>query len=301
MEHEQRRHEQHLTRSQRVPVHVYFLIIILVVGSAWGVALYNEQAAQSLVANPATAQKIARSEAFGKVLNQRLEQALNASNSDLDIEGLLTNSAILQSLVDNNVARQLDQFSRSDAFKNAITEALPVNPATDDNASLLQQIQRKMQQYESRLTDVSQRVNDDESAQAVNALQSNFVELQHMLGDLSAELRCSLAMSAEGKSSFLLKEKRSTNLRVYNVVVTLGSIRKDMIDSVTISGPSADNSQTDTRVVGNVRLGSSLEFQSGGHNYEGLFTFKQARFGPDFVGFEVREKLLPGEGCASPT
>jgi len=110
-------------------------------------------------------------------------------------------------------------------------------------------------------------------------------------------VRCSLAMKTTAKSSFLLKEKRSTQLQVYNLVVTLGRVRKNIIDSVTISGPNADKTQTDTRVVANVKLGSRMEFHSGGHNYEGVFTFKQARFGPDFVGFEVQEMLAPAKNC----
>ena len=77
----------------------------------------------------------------------------------------------------------------------------------------------------------------------------------------------------------------------------------NMIGTVTISAPNADRSQVNTTVVGNVKLGIPLEFQSSGHHYEGVFTYRQPRFGPDFVGFEVKqmapEECLQSESVAT--
>jgi hypothetical protein len=281
----------------KVPVHVYVLVFVVAIVTAVGVSMYNSNHARSLIESPETANSLSVSPAFTNAMDTSVERVLQSENADIDLDTLLSNSVILQGLIDQAVTERLVDYGNSPDFQDSVSLALPQVSDIQNNAGLLKQIQNKMKQYESNLAKVTRRVNDDESVQAVNDLQSNFVELQQLIGGLSQEMRCSLAMVGKSKSSFLLKEKRSTELQVYKLIISLGSIKKDLIESVTISGPNADSSRADTRVIANVRLGSEIDFQSGEHNYKGVFTFRQARLGPDFVGFEVQEILIPGEDC----
>lgn len=289
------------SRKNNIPVRVYVLVLVVAVVSAVGVSVYNNKFAQALIESPETANRISTSDAFTKAVGERVERALQSNNSKIDLDGLLSKSAILQSLINQAVSERLIEYGSSPDFQDSVSLALPQVSELDNNASLLRQIQSKMNLYESRLAQVARRVNDDESVQAVNELQGHFVELQQMIGGLSQEVRCSLAMVGEGKSSYLLKEKRSTELLVYKIVVTLGSLKKDLIESVTISAPNSDSTQANTRVIANVRIGSAIDFQSEGRSYKGVFTFRQARFGPDFVGFEVQEIRVPSEDCMAET
>ncbi|MBV1907155.1 MAG: hypothetical protein KUG75_13850 [Pseudomonadales bacterium] len=290
-------------KKLKVPAHLYVLMFILFAGSVLAVIVYGKQAVKAIIANPDTAQNIVDSESFTRLLNQKLEQALSSSNSDLNMDSLMAGSDVLQRLIDDAVSRQLIEYGRSKAFQLAVSQARPeVRPsgsADDADAEQIKQIQRKMRQYESQLAKISLEVSDDDSMQIVNELQGDFVELQQLIGDVSEELRCTLVGLGGAKSSFLLKEKRSTELQVYNVMVSLGSIRGGVIGSVTFTGPNEDSTQVDTLVIGNVKLGGRVEFQSGTNRYSGLFTFRQARLGPDFVGFEVTEMLAPVDGCLS--
>ncbi len=263
--------------------------------------MYDNKYARSLIKSPETANTLSTSAAFTKAMDTSVERVLQSENTDIGLDDLLSNSVVLQSLIEQAVTERLSDYGNSADFQDSVSLALPQVSDVKNNAGLLKQIQNKMQQYESNLAQVTRRVNDDESVKAVNDLQSNFVELQQLISGLSQEMRCSLAMVGNSKSSFLLKEKRSTELQVYQLLITLGSIKKDLIESVTISGPNADSSRADTRVIANVRLGSQIDFQSGEHNYRGVFTFRQARLGPDFVGFEVQKALVPSEDCVTDT
>ena len=286
-------------QSPRVPTHIYVLVFAVAIITALGVSIYNTRFAQALVSSSETASQISASDSFAKAVDEGVERALQSDNTEIDLDTLLSKSTLLQNLINQAVNERLIDYGNSTDFRDSVSLALPPVNELENNASLLKQIQSKMKQYETKLAQVTRRVNDDESVQAVNDLQSNFVELQQLIGGLSREVRCSLAMVGGGKSSFLLKEKRSTELQMYKIIVTLGALKKDLIESVTISGPNADSTQANTRVIANVRLGSAIDFQSGGNSYKGVFTFRQARFGPDFVGFEVQETLIPTEDCLS--
>jgi len=284
-------------KKQGVPLHIYGLVFAVAIATALGVSLYDRQFVRILLENPETAANLSASAAFEKAMDRSVERILRSDDAEIDLDNLLSKSELLQRLINQAVSERLLEYGSSPDFQDSVSLALPKVSDLENNASFLRQIQNKMKLYESKLAQVSRRVNDDESVQAVNDLQSNFVELQQLIGGLSQEVRCSLATVGRGKSSFLLKEKRSTELQVYKIVVTLGALKNDLIESVSISGPNADSTQANTRVIANVRLGSAIDFQSGGHSYQGTFTFRQARFGPDFVGFEVQETLIQTDDC----
>lgn len=280
-------------QQTKVPTHIYVLIGTLAVAGALGIVAYNQAQMAAMLENPELVQKVVESNA----LRTSIERETDSSLSALDLEALLNESNVLQSMVTRSVSDQLAGYGSTTAFHDAVASALPEQPRVDDNSTKLDQLQSKISQYEVQLTEIAARVEDDQSAHAVNQLQGQLIELQQLIGSLSEEVQCTLSVPNRSRSSFLLKERRTTNLRGYDLVVTLGRIKKDVIDSVAISAPNADRTQTDTKIVGNVTLGIPLEFQSGGHSYEGVFTFRQARIGPDFIGFEVMETALSTEEC----
>lgn len=280
--------------NPRVPTHVYGLIGALAIVTAISVIAYNKMQMAAMLENPELTQKIIASSAFKK----SVEQETNDSVSAVDLQALLFEGDELKSMVSRSVSDQLIAYGSTDAFYEAVDSALAEQPKLDDNSNKLDQLRSKLDLYESQLADIAAQVNDDESAHAVNQLQGQLVELQQLIVGLNDEVHCTLSMFPRSKSSFLLKERRSTDLRGYELVVTLGRIKKDVIDSVTISAPNAERTQVNTKVVAHVTLGNPLEFQSGGHSYEGVFTYRQARFGPDFVGFEVTETPVSAEECS---
>ena len=282
-----------MPNQQSTPARVYVMIVAVAITTALGVATYDKTQRAAMLENPELVEKLVESEALKRLIEQEASRSL----ADLDWQAVLSESDELQSWVSQSVADQLDGYAASNAFHEAVISALPEQPKIDDNFSKLNQLQSKLDQYELQLTGIAAQVNDDESALAVNQMQGQLIELQQLIGNLSDEVHCSLSLANNSKSSFLLKERRTTVLRGYDLVITLGRLKKDVIATVTISAPNAERSQVDTTVVGNVTLGKPLKFSSGGDNYEGVFTYRQPRFGPDFVGFEITKIAMTPAEC----
>ncbi len=126
-------------------------------------------------------------------------------------------------------------------------------------------------------------------------MQGQLFQLQGMIDGLSKDVRCVVANAGGGRRSFLLKERRTTQLAGVDLMVSLGRLRKGVLDSVSISGTSNNGSQPSTAVKANVRIGSPFEFQANGRAYDGVLTYSQGRWGPDFVGLEIQADPLSGE------
>lgn len=261
--------------------------------------------APKVVATPEFVQSLERSNALDDKLDGRLQNLLSdesAAQNLLAQEGVQTqlNTSINQSLV----AGYGRELIRSEVTK-AVAKAAPVaskTSAAPSKASEVARLRGIMQGYEGRLAELATQVQDDESATVVNGLQGQLFEMQSLLSGLSKEVRCVVANGGGSTRNFLLKERRSTPLSGVNLLVSLGRLRKGVLNTVSISSydPSASAGEVaaTTAVKANVSIGNPFNFNANGRAYEGTFTYSQGRWGPDFVGFEMRD--LGVTGAVSP-
>lgn len=257
--------------------------------------------APKIIATPEFIQSLDRSEALGNELENRMLALL----SDEQVaQNFLSQSAIVIEL-DASINQSLsDGFGRTvivDAVASAVSAATPaVKPraAKPVESAQVERLRRVMQGYEGRLAKLATQVDDDESAVAVNGLQGQLFEMQTLLSGLSKEVRCVVANGGGATRNFLLKERRSTTLSGVNLLVSLGRLKKGVLNTVAISShnPSAGAGEaaSTTAVKGNVSIGNPFNFNANGRAYEGTFTYSQGRWGPDFVGFEMRDIGLMG-------
>jgi hypothetical protein len=256
--------------------------------------------APKIIATPEFIKSLDRSAALGDELDDRLLALLS---DDLVAQNLVSQSGIVSEL-DASIQQSLsDGFGRTviaDAVASAVKKATPAvgsKAAKSVDSAQVERLRRVMQGYEGRLATLATQVDDDESAIAVNGLQGQLFEMQTLLTGLSQEVRCVVANGGSTRN-FLLKERRSTPLSGVNLLVSLGRLKKGVLNTVSISShnPTAGPGEaaSTTAVKGNVSIGKPFNFDANGRAYEGTFTFSQGRWGPDFVGFEMRDIGLMG-------
>lgn len=258
--------------------------------------------ATKVVAAPEFTQSLDRSDALGDELEDRVLKLLS---DELVVQNLVSQSGVSSEL-EASVSRSLaDGYGREVIAAAVASELKKSKPVVASKAaaaplegSEVTRLRRVMQGYEGRLAKLATEVKDDESASIVNGLQGQLFEMQTLLTGLSAEVRCVAAKGGGNTRNFLLKERRSTPLSGVNLLVSLGRLKKGMLNTVSISShnPNAGEGQVaaTTAVKGNVSIGNPFNFDANGRSYEGTFTYSQGRWGPDFVGFEMRDIGLMG-------
>lgn len=257
--------------------------------------------ATKVVAAPQFTQSLDRSDVLGDELESRVLKLLS---DDLVVQNLVSQSGVSSEL-EASVSRSLADGYGREIIAAAVASELKKSKSVAGSSAAapiegaeVTRLRRVMQGYEGRLAKLAVEVKDDESATIVNGLQGQLFEMQTLLTGLSAEVRCVAAKGGGNTRNFLLKERRSTPLSGVNLLVSLGRLKKGVLNTVSISShnPNAGKGQVaaTTAVKGNVSIGNPFNFNANGRSYEGTFTYSQGRWGPDFVGFEMRDIGLMG-------
>ena len=122
------------------------------------------------------------------------------------LDQLLT-SGELQSLVSQRSELVLDEFRASSGFEQAV---LAVMGDDRDSGDPVNEFRGTLARYERELSELAMEVRDDESAEAVNAMQGQLVELQRNSAGLFDQVACAVALQDNAPRTFLLKSNDST-------------------------------------------------------------------------------------------
>ncbi len=289
-----------------VAVALVGLILAWISGRQGAESFLNNEAvlanlATKVVAAPEFTTSLDRSAVLGDELEGRVRELLS---DDLVAQGLVAQGSVASEL-EASVSRSLADGYGREVIAAAVASELKKSKSVAGSSATapvegaeVARLRRVMQGYEGRLAKLAIEVKDDESAALVNGLQGQLFEMQTLLTGLSAEVRCVAANGGGNTRNFLLKERRSTPLSGVNLLVSLGRLKKGVLNTVSISShnPSAGAGQvaSTTAVKANVSIGNPFNFNANGRSYEGTFTYSQGRWGPDFVGFEMRDIGLMG-------
>lgn len=281
------------------------LVLAWIAGRQGAESLLNSETilndlAPKVVAAPEFSRSLDQSDTLDNELNERVLLLLSDEQfaQNLVTQGSIASeleSSVNQSLADGYGREVIAAAVASELSK--ATAGVSSKAAAPAQSAEVARLQRVMRGYEGQLARLASEVQDDESASIVNGLQGQLFEMQTMLSGLSQEVRCVVAKGGSTRN-FLLKERRSTPLSGVNLLVTLGRLKKGVLNTVSISShnPSAAVGEVaaTTAVKAKVRIGNPFNFNANGHAYEGTFTYSQGRWGPDFVGFEMRDLGLTG-------
>lgn len=239
---------------------------------------------------------IADSSQISEATRANLDVALGEPETlDHLISQTLVSDGLNQLVAAKGIAA-VDEFKESAAFREAV-RAATVDVESDNDP--IAEMNRSLSRYEKQLGELAQRVEDDESAALVNALQGQLVGLQKDIAGLSDRVACAVAYRGNSPRTFLLKSNESTDLPGMDLVVSLSRLKDEVIETVSVSARDGSLNQVHTQVIGQVSLGKPFTIDQGETHYEGTFTFAQTRlFGKAFVGFEIRMTDVAGEPCA---
>ena len=210
------------------------------------------------------------------------------------LDQLLT-SGELKSLVSQRSELALDEFRASSGFEQAVLAVVGDDRGSGDPVN---EFRGTLARYERELSELAMEVRDDESAQAVNAMQGQLVELQRNIAGLSDQVACAVALRGNAPRTFLLKSNDSTPLPGYDLVISLSRLRNDVVETVSVSTPEGSTNQVNTKVIGDVQMGKPFAIVQGDVSYEGLITFAHKRlFSKALIGFEIRMVSADGDSC----
>jgi len=256
--------------------------------------------ADRLAADPDLRATLAASTEFRDAARHAITESLTADD-DLQTAVIraVANSPELAALMDQASASAVARFQAGDGFRSAVLAAM-AEPAESGDLALpvIDDMQRALRAYEQQLTALAAEVRDDESAAAVNAMQGQLLQLQQNIDGLSDQVGCALQAQGRAPRTFLLKSNESTALPGYDLVISLSRLRDERIETVSVSAPEGAGTQVNTKVIGNVALGTPFRFEQGNTTFEGVFTFAQNRlFARALIGFEIRPVIPDGGPC----
>jgi len=241
-----------------------------------------------------------RSIADSEEVSERTRSHVEAALEDPDVLDELVArtlaSGAFNQLVESKGTAAAAAFADSDAFEAAVLNA---GSDAETGEDPIDELSRSLARYEQELGALARQVKDDESAIAVNDLQGQLVTLRQDISGLSDRVACAVAYRGNTPRTFLLKSNESTVLPGMDLVVSLSRLKKEVIETVSVSAQEGSLNQVHTQVIGNVKLGKPFTIDQGDTHYEGTFTFAQTRlFGKAFVGFEIRMTATDGQPCA---
>ena len=260
----------------------------------------NQTISQQLASDPDLRSQLARSTEMADATRQVLSESIL---QDEDLQAALLTRTLesreLETLIADRNETALENFQSSAAFEQAVQSS---TSSELESADPVDELKRSLVRYERQLATLAKEVKDDESAEAVNAMQGQLMTLEQSIAGLSDQVACAVALRGNSPRTFLLKSNESTVLPGFDLVISLSRLKDELIETVSVSAQEGSLNQAHTQVIGNVHLGRPFDIAQGNTQYEGVFTFAQSRlFSKAFVGFEIRMTSVDGDSCLPAT
>ena len=135
-----------------------------------------------------------------------------------------------------------------------------------------------LRQYESRLDELQARADDPAVANEIAATRAEINRIEVLLDDLSTRVDCASLAARTSVRTLVVPSRSSLEVPDETIVLSVGRLRDNKIDTVSINARAAVDEPISTRVVGAVRIGTSVEFRHETSDYIATFTHATRRF-----------------------
>jgi len=155
-----------------------------------------------------------------------------------------------------------------------------------------------LKKYEARLDDLQARADDPAVANEIAATRAEISRIEVLLDDLSTRVGCASLAARTNVRTLVIPSRSSLEVPGETVVISIGRLRNDAIDAVSINARNALEEPISTRVVGEVPIGSSVEFRHEASDFVATFTQATKRFlNSALIGVELRSSPIELAEC----
>ena len=199
---------------------------------------------------------------------------INEATSPL-LEKISEQAAQLELLagVQQRLAKAIEESDEESDLRAALEQEMAQN-AEQTRASL----RSDLAAYESRLDDLQARADDPAVANEIAATRAEIARIEVLLDDLSTRVNCASLAARTSVRTLVVPSRSSLEVPEETIVLSVGRLRNNVIDTVSINARAALDEPVSTRVVGEVRIGSSVEFRHESSDFVATFTHATRRF-----------------------
>ena len=159
-------------------------------------------------------------------------------------------------------------------------------------------LQSDLRRYESRLDDLQARADDPAVANEIAATRAEIGRIEVLLNDLSTRVDCASLAANTNVRTLVIPSRSSLEVPEDTVVISVGRLRGNVIDTVSINARAELDEPISTRVVGEVPIGGSIEFRHETTLYIATFTHATKRFfSSALIGLELRSAPMQLADC----
>jgi hypothetical protein len=206
-------------------------------------------------------------------------------------ETIAEQAAVLEAMA--GTQRQLASAVEQSGLREALEQEIAQN-AEQTRDSLKADLVR----YEARLDDLQARADDPAVANEIAATRAEIDRIEVLLDDLSTRVDCASLAARTSVRTLVMPARSSLEVPDETVVISVGRLRNDAIDAVSINARAALDEPISTRVVGEVAIGSSVEFRHESLDYVATFTHATRRFlNSALIGVELRSSPIELAEC----
>ena len=120
--------------------------------------------------------------------------------------------------------------------------------------------------------------DDPAVANEIAATRAEIDRIEVLLSDLSTRVDCASLAARTSVRTLVVPARSSLEVPDETIVLSIGRLRDNKIDTVSINARAALDEPISTRVVGAVRIGTSVEFRHETSDYIATFTHATRRF-----------------------
>ncbi len=191
------------------------------------------------------------------------------------------------------VQQQLTSAVEESGLRESLQQEI-VRTAEQTRGSL----QSDLLKYESRLDDLQARADDPAVANEIAATRAEIGRIEVLLDDLSTRVDCASLAASTNVRTLVVPSRSSLEVPDETVVITVGRLRGNAIDTVSINARAALDEPISTRVIADVPIGGSVEFRHESADYVATFTHATKRFlSSALIGLELRSAPVELADC----
>ncbi len=155
-----------------------------------------------------------------------------------------------------------------------------------------------LRKYETRLDELQARADDPAVANEIAATRAEIDRIEVLLNDLSTRVDCASLAARTNVRTLVIPSRSSLEVPEETVVISVGRLRNNAIDTVSVNARAALDEPVSTRVIGEVPIGGSVEFRHESKDFVATFTHATRRFlSSALIGIELRSSPIELADC----
>lgn len=224
------------------------------------------------------------------VLPAEIAALINEAVAPLQ-EKISEQAAALEAL--SGVQQQLVSAVEESGLREALEQEIAQNAERTRDS-----LKADLRKYETRLDDLQARADDPAVANEIAATRAEIGRIEVLLDDLSTRVDCASLAARTNVRNLVIPSRSSLEVPEETVVISVGRLRGDAIDAVSINARAALDEPISTRVVGEVPIGGSVQFRHEAQDFVATFTHATRRFlNSALIGVELRSSPIELADC----